>query len=60
MMKQRIAALSFILGAALLPLLAQADTFRTLVEGKILPFADSIAGLLYALAFLFFLYCMLK
>lgn len=38
-----------------LPLLASAATFRQIVNDEIVPLADSVIQLLYAIAFVFFL-----
>jgi len=44
-----------VLLAFTLPLLASAATFKEIVNDEIVPFADSVVQLFYALAFVFFL-----
>ena len=48
-------------GALLLvPVFVRAATFRELVDEQIVPLGDAIVALLFALAFLFFLFGMLR
>jgi hypothetical protein len=56
-MMTRTLALS---AALLLPFLTYAASFKEIVEEQIVPLGDAIVGLMFALAFLFFLFGMLR
>ena len=56
-MKDRVLRLGSYMGATLLlPLAASARTFSEMVNGTIVPLGDQVITLLYALAFVFFLF----
>jgi uncharacterized membrane protein YjfL (UPF0719 family) len=44
-----------VLALVLMPLFAHAESFKEIVNSKILPLADGVIQLMYALAFIFFL-----
>lgn len=54
-MMKFIALRASVFGVLFLPLLAHAESFKEIVNSKIIPLADTIVQLMYALAFIFFL-----
>ena len=44
-----------VLGLLFLPVLTHAESFKEIVNNKIIPLADSVVSLMYALALIFFL-----
>ncbi len=58
MTSKRVAGIASVL--FLLPVAASAKTFRQIVEEDIVPLGDQVIYLLYAIAFLFFLFGMAR